>query len=240
MHPVFQNLGSSRPSQAVLAWHSGVPDLRVELPSPLGGTASWGPLGYAAWRIVAKRDHIGKALSPEIFDGIQPPGPPETWDDQGGAPEGMSVRGLVVLAACQAPDLLHGPDGEAWSRRLWTADPQALNGIQAEQQRVVDLALASAACLWSAPRFTSLQCEMLGLNLICQLKKFVPDRQEGWVAHRLAEHWPQGDRWDQIWKDHTRSHPVFQASRREVLARRGFNVATGLTASRRVRSKMRA
>lgn len=240
MHPVFQNLGSSRPSQAVLAWHSDVPNLRVDLPSPLGGTASWSPLGYAAWRIVAKRDHIGKALSPKIFDGIQPSGLPETWDEQGGVPAGMSVRGLVLLAACQAPDLLHGPDGEAWSRRLWTAAAQAPNGVQAEQQRVVDLALASAACLWSAPRFTSLQRETLGLSLIHQLKKFVPDRQEGWVAHRLAEHWPQGSRWDRLWKDHTRSSPVFQASRREVLARQSLGAEADLTAIRRVRSRLRA
>jgi hypothetical protein len=209
-----------------------IPERRLVLPSPLGPDAPWSPVGYAAYRVLASRDPRASSLCRSSWDVLAPTGLPEQWDAQGGVPEGMSVRGLLLLAACQSPLLLssEGPGQGSLLGRLWTANFR--EDHQADRMALVNAALSTAQLLWQAPRFTDRQKHHLGWALTDRLLKDVLPASDHWAgALALARHWPQGNTWDAIWGK--QATPLLVSARRETRANVVCETAEPLGVARR-------
>lgn len=208
--------------KGVSYWHEkDIPDRRRVMPSPVGGQVPWSPAGYGAWRVVSTRSQTAASLRSDSWKAIAPEGPPAEWVNQGAVPEGWSVRGLLLLAACQCPFLMEsdGPGQGSLVNRLWTTDfALGLDASQPDRLALVNDALTTATHLWNAPRFTAHQKACLGDALLNRLHIFLPNHEHFDTNKRLAQVWPVGSNWDAQWEYHAKRRPELYAARRAVAA----------------------
>lgn len=216
MLELFRCLASGR-QPSLLDYNADTIDaVRETLPSPMGGSHAWSAIGYAAWRVLSRRTGEG-VLRGSFVGCLLPDGAPSDWVNHDGVPAGWSLRGLLLLAACQNPNLFdsNGPGQGSTVNRLWTSDLTA--SIQADRRALIDEALTTACHLWSAPRFTVRQRESLARAVTQQLLRWC-DNDDVWVAQRLAASWPTGATWDRLWDNLAQGYPVLQAQGRACKA----------------------
>lgn len=209
MHNLFQSLASGRTLSLLDYTPTTLGTVRAILPSPMGGSQSWSAIGYAAWRVLSRRKGEG-VLRSSVLGALLPPGVPSTWGDHDGIPSGWNLRGLLLLAACQVPTLFdsNGPGQGTTVNHLWVSDLNAT--IQMDRRALIEDALQTARHLWAAPRFTDLQRDLLARSVVHQLLRWA--KEDGpWVAQALAQDWPPGDRWGQVWSQLARGYPILTA-----------------------------